>query len=37
MSMTGSPVTMKGSGLALEIRGLRVTARGGGRSVQNPP
>jgi oligopeptide/dipeptide ABC transporter ATP-binding protein len=34
MSMTGSPVTMKGSGLALEIRGLRVTARGGGPSVQ---
>ena len=34
MSMTGSPVTMTGSGLALQIRGLRVTARRGGRSIQ---
>jgi oligopeptide/dipeptide ABC transporter ATP-binding protein len=32
--MTGSPATKTGPGLALEIRGLRVTARGGGRTVQ---
>jgi oligopeptide/dipeptide ABC transporter ATP-binding protein len=32
--MAAAPVPVTGTGLALEIRGLRVTARGGGQSVQ---